>query len=541
MQSPHFKAVSNCGEGSTRSVLWQFEQIRSAMAALWPWLKTDLPKPILAIGAKDEATMRLLAPEYWERRGSIRPVSVWVTAADQHYMLIRTDLRGDDTAVQNPYTSAYFSYASLILNSSFDRDLPLWFSLGLAGVVSNTIVRDNSVLLGPPIAQHLETLRTESRLPLKQLISVTRTSAEYRQANNRHRLDAEAWAFVHFLMFGDQGKHQSAINRFSNLVANGKDAEIAFNEAIGRVEDLEFAFISYVNGRIYSYQQAKVDAGVARQKFESRPLTPADAAASRAAFHVAMNRPTEARALIDVARKTDPNNVPAFVSEGLLLDRTDKDNEAQAAFAKAAEMGTSNADAHYRAATLKWTAGPAPDPQTLTQMETGLARAVALNASFASAYARLAEVRAALGRSPAEIMPVVARAVQLEPSSPWYRLTEARMLWHFHNVTDARRAAEIALRLADTDQERAEAQRLLSTMPADPAVTAAAAATPPAARAAEGADAPVPARPPSDPAALSAACQKKDEAACTQARQLLTKSCDGGLTQACDMLKSLPK
>src|SRR5690242_7893110 len=107
MQSPHFRAFSNAGEGSTRNVLWQFEQIRSAMAALWPWMKTDPSKPILVIGAKDEATMRVLAPEYWERRGSIRPVSVWVTGPDQHYMLIRTDVQGDDTITLNPYTSAY--------------------------------------------------------------------------------------------------------------------------------------------------------------------------------------------------------------------------------------------------------------------------------------------------------------------------------------------------------------------------------------------------------------------------------------------------
>jgi tetratricopeptide (TPR) repeat protein len=32
------------------------------------------------------------------------------------------------------------------LTSSFDRDLPLWFTRGLAGVVSNTIVRDNFLL-----------------------------------------------------------------------------------------------------------------------------------------------------------------------------------------------------------------------------------------------------------------------------------------------------------------------------------------------------------------------------------------------------------
>ena len=149
-----------------------------------------------------------------------------------------------------------------------------------------------------------------------------------------------------------------------------------------------------------------------------------------------------------------------------LLDRTDNYDQAQVALAKAAELGTSNAYAHYRAAMLAWPAGPQPNQETLKQIETGLARAVALNPSFADAYASLAQVRAARGRSPAAIMPAVVRAVQLEPSSPWHGFTEARMLWRFGNVTDGRKAAQIALRLADTDQERAEAERLLATIPA---------------------------------------------------------------------------
>jgi len=44
------------------------------------------------------------------------------------------------------------------------------------------------------------------------------------------------------LMFGDQGKHQSAINRFSNLISSGTNIDVAFTEAIGHVEDLESGF-----------------------------------------------------------------------------------------------------------------------------------------------------------------------------------------------------------------------------------------------------------------------------------------------------------
>jgi hypothetical protein len=90
---------------------------------------------------------------------------------------------------------------------------------------------------------------------------------------------------------------------------------------------------------------------------------------------------------------------------------------------------------------------------------------VTLNPSFADAYARLADVRAVLKQPAAEVLPVLARAVELEPSSPWHRMTAARVFWRYNNLADARKAAETALALADTDQERAEAQRLLATLP----------------------------------------------------------------------------
>ena len=51
----------------------------------------------------------------------MRPVSVWVTGADQHYMAIRADSRGEDDTLINPYTSAYFAYVNLMLTSSFGR------------------------------------------------------------------------------------------------------------------------------------------------------------------------------------------------------------------------------------------------------------------------------------------------------------------------------------------------------------------------------------------------------------------------------------
>jgi len=51
------------------------------------------------------------------------------------------------------------------LNQSLDRDMPLWFMRGFAGVLSNTMVNDDHVLLGAPIPWEL-VRRAASRRPI---------------------------------------------------------------------------------------------------------------------------------------------------------------------------------------------------------------------------------------------------------------------------------------------------------------------------------------------------------------------------------------
>jgi tetratricopeptide (TPR) repeat protein len=149
------------------------------------------------------------------------------------------------------------------------------------------------------------------------------------------------------------------------------------------------------------------------------------------------------------------------VAEAVQFDMAGDLPQARAAYLKAAELGTSSAYALYRSAVLNW---PKPDEATLRQMEANLSKAIALNPSFAAAYASLGEVRAALKQPAASIMPQVAKAVSLEPSSPWHRLAAARVLWMLGSTDEARKAAEAALAIADDEHARTEIKRLLSQM-----------------------------------------------------------------------------
>jgi hypothetical protein len=452
LKSPHFVLTSNASEGTTRKLAWQLEQIRSAIGALWPWAKLDLNKPLSVIVLRDEPAMKAMAPKYWEAKGGVRPATVWVGAADQNYLAVRADIEVGDTLNINPYVTSYFSYVSLILQQSLPRQMPFWFTRGLAGVISNTIVRDAKIMLGPPIPWHLERLREGARLKIPALLRIDGSAPEYRSDEGSRLLDAESWAFVHYLMFGEGGVRWPKLDAFAQMVASGTAPDAAFREALGNPEDLESPFGAYLSRNLFSFRQVNVDVTVKREGFTTRPLPAADAAARRALFHAAMNRPIEARTAIAEARQAG-DAADASVAEALLLDREGKTEEARAAYTKAVEGKTGNPYAYYRLALLLWRDGV--DDETLTRVEKLLSQAVALNTRFAAAYSMIGQARAELNIG--EPLGMVLRAIALDPVEPQYRLAAANVLMRQRKYDDALKHAQAAAALADTDEERRRA------------------------------------------------------------------------------------
>jgi tetratricopeptide (TPR) repeat protein len=452
VKSAHFVLTSTASEGATKKLAWQLEQIRSAIGVLWPWAQLDPIKPLAVFVVKDENGMRALAPEYWERKRGVRPATVWVGGADRNYLAIRADTEARDELNINPYVTSYFSYVSLIFQQSVARPMPLWFSRGLAGVVSNTIVRDAKILLGPPIPWHLDRLRQGPRLPLAALLKVDRNSPEYRDAEGLNTFDAQAWAFVHFLMFADEGARWPKFDQFARLVVAGTHPDAAFREVLGKPEDLASPFLAYVNRSLFSFRQINVDVTVKREGFTVTRLDAADAASRRALLHAAMGRPVEARAAIAEARKAGPAP-ESDVAEALLLDAEDKEEPARAAYARAVEAGSTSAYAHYRLASLLWRGDP--DRDTLMQIEKLAAKAIALNVRYAWAYALLGEARSALNVG--EPLGQALRAVSLDPAEPEHRLAAARILWRQRKYDDALKQAEVALAISESAEDRQRA------------------------------------------------------------------------------------
>jgi len=344
---------------------------------------------------------------------------------------------------------------------ALDEGRPLWLSRGLSGVISNTLVRQDDIVIGAVLPWYLESLR-ERRLPLRHMLSTSRRSPDLLRDETQRYFDAQSWAFVHYLMFGDDARNADRLNAFVGMLAGGQDPDAAFTAALGSIDDYDRSFTSYVNRSIYRGARIKVDAGLDRERFPARSMTPPEGALARASFHAAMGRPEEARALIATVAKTDPQAAGARVVDALLLEREGNTEESRKAFDDAVSLGTTNPYALYRSAVLGWREA---DAAVLEAMEKKLARAVEVNSLFAKAHATLAEVRAQLGRPQNTIAVHMQKAVALEPSDPWHRISAARVLGRLNAFEEARKAAESTLKLAGDDAAaRAEAQRILATL-----------------------------------------------------------------------------
>ena len=161
----------------------------------------ELDWPLLVLAAKDESTMRLLAPQYWESHSDIHPVSVFATSADRHYIVLRADVRAEGMENTNLYAPAYWSYATLTLESAFEHGLPLWFRLGLAEVLSNTIVNASELQFGRPMVGYLRELQ-QGRYALKDLLLDPAGLSSIHAQIERQRFDAQCWALMQFLLYG---------------------------------------------------------------------------------------------------------------------------------------------------------------------------------------------------------------------------------------------------------------------------------------------------------------------------------------------------
>ena len=391
VRSPNFTVISNAGEKEARKVADQFEQFREVFHTTFPKLRVDLGKPLIIFAVKNEDSLKVLLPAYWEQKGRMHPQGIYVPGEERHFVALQTDVQ-----TENPYQIVYHEYTHAILNLNF-RGLPVWLNEGLAEFFANSVIQDKEVEVGKASPSHLQTLQQEQLIPIDALLAAKENSPFYNEANHASMFYAESWAMVHYLMLDPEARKRQLLNTFmADSDAGGNSVEAA-QKTFGDLKQFGRAMQSYARQRSFYVLKVSTTIHGDPKSYASRPLPEAELDAERALFYAHIERPKEALVAADDALKADPKLPLAYEARGFLAYSQGEFAQAKSDFLRAIALETSDYFPYYFAAEAELRNGP-PSEEQLPKVTAYLEKAIAMNPQFAPAYAALASVYSARPR-----------------------------------------------------------------------------------------------------------------------------------------------
>jgi Tfp pilus assembly protein PilF len=429
--SPNFIVISNDGDKEARSVADQFEQFREVFHASFPQLRVDLGKPLIIFAVKNEDSLKILLPSFWEVKGHAHPAGIYMPGEERHFVALRTNVQGD-----NPYEVVYHEYTHALMNLNF-RDLPLWLGEGLAELFGNTTIRDKDVQIGRVSPYHLIQLRQNTLIPIETLLTAGHDSPYYNEENRVSIFYAESWAITHYLMTDpDARKRNLLFNFLKEWTASGDQVQAA-RATFGDLKKFSQSMEGYARQSTFYVINLRTSVHGDPKNYTSRELPPSEVAAYRALLYVHTGRTKEAQASTDEALQSDPSSALAFEARGLLAYFHQDFPAAEAAFSRAAELNSSSYSVYYYESEARLRSG-IPTPGERVKMIASLEKAVSLNPQFAPAYSALASLYSMQPDTYQKAFEDGAKAVKLEPGTLSYAVNYGYVLLNAGKTADAK-------------------------------------------------------------------------------------------------------
>lgn len=344
VQTKNFTLISNTSESELRKVAIKLEQFRMSISIIFPKTKLATPIPTTVILFRTDDAFRPFKPRY---KGKIQEDVGGYFAAGPFMNYIVLAARND---VVNSYEIIFHEYEHYVLHNNLLR-IPVWLDEGLAEFYSSfeTSNEDQKVTLGMPIARHVFYLRDHSFVPLKTLLAVDRKSPYYNEGSKAGTFYAESWALVHYLMVGNQGKRQTQLKEFIELLNADLPPEDTFKQAFqADLKTIEDELRPYLNRAMYPVLTVTFPERLNVEKeMQSRALSEAELQFYFGDLFLHMVRPDDAEARLQKSIGLDPKFAPSQISLGILRLQQEKQIEARALFKSAIDSDPQNYLAHY--------------------------------------------------------------------------------------------------------------------------------------------------------------------------------------------------
>lgn len=463
LNSGNFRVFSCAQTQEVVKLITRLENFRACYSSL-AGTQAVVSPPVVVMVFPDQLSMRPYLPVYNGTPGNL--TGFFKRGSDENWIVISLA-----SASQGSLNVIYHEYAHLLLRRN-DRIWPLWLKEGMADLYSTFQLTGRRGRIAGAKPGYIALLRREGLMPLHELMSVTRESADYNEQQRQGRFYAQSWLLTHYLVAGDNVVLKSRFPSYTARLKNGEEPLEALTRALGvTAAALENGLQQYLMRPALDHIELLLDREVpAPTAALARPLSKAEAAVRLGNQLLRVQQVDKAEAYFQYARTLAPASPLPFEGLGILASASDKPPQALENLERAIELKSASFLTHYLYGREKLRTSNVPgkgytrlEPKTAATIREALQQSIRLMPSFGPAHHLLGTLEAIQG----EVIIAeqhVRKALEFEPDNAMFLMTLAQIQLERSNPAGARESLRPLLHPSVDDDLRERARVMLKKL-----------------------------------------------------------------------------
>jgi tetratricopeptide (TPR) repeat protein len=438
--SSNFELFTTAGEKKGREAILHFEQVRSLFSKLTKsGTVPTLPVRIVAFRSEKE---------YAPYRINDSATAYYLSGQERDYIVMKSiDPELYPVAIHE-YTHLIVKHVGLLL--------PTWLNEGLADVYCTLKPSGKKVMVGEIYPGRYHELQIDKWLDLETLIAVDHKSPLYNEKQKSGMFYAESWALTHMLYLSDE--YWKKFSQFLSLIKANESQAAVFQQVYGKsLTQVQADLELYLRGTRFNAAFFDVTLEKSAEAPEIRPATPLESGLALADLLAGTRKRVEAQAAYERLARANPQDPEIELAMAHLAWMNADHEEMKRHFARAIEMGTTNAKVYFDyAMMLQGQDGKDPEIGEL------LRKAVELKPDLMEAHYMLGFYASNAGRF-GEAVDHLRQVKKLEHDQafPYFRAL-AYAYYRLGQMEEARKNAERAVKFATEPKDVELAKEFLA-------------------------------------------------------------------------------
>ncbi len=470
VRSKNFFLIGDAKEKNIRKVATKLEQFREVFGKLFPNVKFNSGIQTNVVVFKNSKSYKPFKPKNAKGEADKWIAGYFQPGEDVNYITLSTD--GD---INDTYGTIFHEYVHYLLDTNFGKtEVPPWFNEGLAEYYQTFSIKDDrKVTLGGLQNNHLRLLQRYNLIPLRDFFKVDNYSLHQNANHSRSVFYAQAWALIHYLIQGNGGANNAALNNFLSLVLRDVDPEEAFKKVFKMdYEEMEKILKRYAKKRVFKTTLITFkEPLIFDTEMSVTTLSEADANAYLGDLLYHTNEPADAEVYLKKSLALDENHSLANTALGLVKMRQGKFDEAKNYLEKAVASDQNNHLVLYNYAYVLSREGTRDfgyvssfPKEKVEKMRMALRKAIEIKPRFTRSYSLLAFINLVSDENLDESVKLLNQSLSLKPGDTNSLLQLAQIYLRQEKYKEAKKVAEKLIKNATDPSIRASSQNLLKSI-----------------------------------------------------------------------------